>query len=279
LCLRRSSQALALALGLGLAAASSGADAVLDVSGEVLTTQPRLEVRVLVTNRGDRPAAPVEVKGELLGEESTARLAADLAPGRSAAVVLAFAAAAAPPGVHALTLLLEHALPGAPDAGGNPPLGSQRAWLLVALGASPPAAVSLAPVGTRLAVRGTLEVAVASADHAPHRVLLRALTARGLRVETDPLQLDVPATGSARAAFTLVRSGAARGTRHGVLIVAESREPPPVRTAVAVATVEVAEDSSWLPRARRGLLALGLVLLAVVIVAEILRARSRRREA
>ena len=252
---------------------------MLDVSGEVLTTQPRLEVRVLVTNRGDRPAAPVEVKGELLGEESTARLAAELAPGRSAAVVLVFAGASAPPGVHALALLLEHALPGAPDAGGNPPLASQRAWLLVALGASPPAAVSLAPAAARLAVRGTLEVAVASADHAAHRVRLRALAARGLRVEGDPLELDVPATGRARAAFTLVRSGAPRGTRHGVLIVAESREPLPVRTTVAVASVEVAGDPSWLPRARGLLLGLGLVLLAAVIGAEILRARGRRREA
>jgi hypothetical protein len=46
-----------------------------------------------------------------------------------------------------------------------------------------------------------------------------------------------------------------------------------------VASVEVAADPSWLPRARRGLLGLGLALLAVVIGAEMLRARARRREA
>lgn len=260
-------------------AAPAAADAVLDVSGEVLATEPRLEVRVLVTNRGDLSAAPVEVSGELLGQERSARLAAELAPGGSGAVVLEFDPAAAMPGVHALTLLLEHALPGAPDAGGNPPLASERAWLLVALGASPAPAVRVAAGSSRIGVRGSLEVKLESADGAPHRVALRGLSARGLRLEGAPLELDVPASGVARGSITLVRAGAPRGTRHGVLLVAESREAGLLRTSVAVARVEVAPDESLLPRLRKPLLFLALVMLAVVIGAEIQRSRTQRRQA
>jgi len=245
----------------------------------VLATQPRLEVRVLVANRGDLPAAPVEVTGELLGQQCVARLVASLAPGQSGSVVLDFDPAAAPPGVHALTLLLEHALPGTPDAGGNPPLASQRAWLLVALGASPAAAVRVSAAPARIAVRGTLDVAVESADHAAHRVGLRALTARGLRVETAALELEVPAAGVARARIVLIRAGAPRGSRHGVLLVAESRDGPPSRTTVAVAAVDVPPDESLVPRLRGLLLALALALLTVVIGAELWRVRSHRQQA
>jgi hypothetical protein len=279
LSLPRSSRTVVLVLGLCAAAAPAGADVQLDVSGEVLATQPRLEVRVVITNRGDRPSAAVEVTGELLGQERGARLLAGLAPGQSGSVVLDFDPAAAPPGVHALTLLLEHVLAGMPDAGGNPPLASQRAWLLIALGASPAAAVRVSAAPARIAVRGTLDVAVESADRAAHRVGLRALSARGLRVETAPLELEVPAAGTARARFVLVRAGAPRGSRHGVLLVAESRDGPPSRTTVAVAAVEVPSDESLVPRLHGVLLALALALLAVVIGAELWRVRSRQQQA
>ena len=252
----------------------SRAQAVLDVSGEVLATAPRLEVRVSITNRGDQPASSVEVEGELLEQRRTARLAASLGPGRSGAVVLDFDASAAPPGVHALTLRLEHPLPGTPDAAGNPPLSSQLAWLLVALRASPAPAVRVFAHQARIDVRGLLEVAVESADGAPHRVRLRALSARGLRLETGPLDLAVPATGAALARLSVVRAGAPRGTRQAVLLVAESREGPPLRTTVAVASVDVAPDGSLLPRLRTPLLVLALLMLLVVIGVEIWRMRS-----
>ena len=42
------------------------AEAVLDVSGSVVSTSPRLEVRVVVTNRGDRPAVPARGGGRAL---------------------------------------------------------------------------------------------------------------------------------------------------------------------------------------------------------------------
>ncbi len=241
---------------------------MLDVAGTVIATEPRLEVRVQVTNRGDQPAAGVEVAGEMLDSRDQGRLNEVLMPGASAAVQLDFDVAPPRPGVYALALLLEHPLPGTPDAAGNPPLASQRGWLLVALGANPAPAVRLAPRPLRLAVRGELEVAVESADGAAHRVRLRALTARGLRSEGAPPVLQVPAAGAVRAQLELMRSGAPAGTRHGVLLVAEALDGPLARTTVAVASVDVAPDPSWLPRWRTALLILALTMLGAVIAAE-----------
>ena len=58
----------------------------------------------------------------------------------------------------------------------------------------------------------------------------------------EPPEVDVPASGTARVQVPLMRAGATRGSQHGVLLVAESRDGLPVRTAVAVAQVEVAGD-------------------------------------
>jgi hypothetical protein len=79
-----------LALALLAAGAPARGEAVLDVAGSVVSVAPRLEVRVVVRNRGDRAAAPVEIVGELLGERQEARLADGVAPGAEDAVVLAF---------------------------------------------------------------------------------------------------------------------------------------------------------------------------------------------
>lgn len=258
---------------LVLAAAPARAGAVLDVSGAVVSVTPRLEVRVVVTNRGDREAAPLEVEGELLGEVRSARLAGGVAPGGEGAVLLDFSPSIARPGTHALVLLLEHPVEGTPDGAGNPPMASQRAWLLLALGASPPPPVRLAADPLRLDVRGDLAVRLESADGEAHRVRVRALPARGLRAE-GAADVAVPARGTVPATLPLVRAGAPRGSRHAVLVVAETTDGPLARTAVLAAPVEVAPFPSTLPRLRVPLLVLGLVLLAVALGAEV---RRRRR--
>lgn len=264
----------ALALALLAGGAPAGAQAVLEVSGAVVSTAPRLEVRVVVTNRGDRVAAPLEIAGELLGERQEARLADGVAPGAEGAVVFAFIPpAGARPGTHALTLLLEHPVEGAPDAGGNPPVASHRAWLLLALGANPGEPVRLHANPLRLEVEGRLGVRLESADGEPHRVRLRALAARGLRMEGSPAVVEVPAHGAAAASLLVVRAGAARGTPHAVLLVAESLDGPLARTAVATARVDVEPDPSLLPRLRPTVLAVGLLLVAVALAFEALRAR------
>lgn len=232
---------------------------------------------MVVQNRGHRPAAPLDVLGELAGERREARLAEGVPAGGSAAVVLDFPPPRVRPGVHALTLLLEHPVEGAPDAASNPPMASQRAWLLLAIGATAEPAVTLAPEPLRLDVRGRLVVVVESADGRQHRVRLRALTARGLRAEGDGEDLALPARGAVRASVPLVRAGAARGTGHAVLVVAESLDGPLARTTVATAAVEVAPDPSLLPRIRTPLAILGLALLATALGVEVwLHTRDRR---
>ncbi len=261
-----------LAAGLLTFAGAACAEAVLDVTGTVVATEPRLLVQVQVTNRGDQRVSEVEVAGELLGVRDRRRLYQVLLPGASATAQLGFDITPPRPGVYALTLLLEHPLPGTPDAAGNPPLSSQRAWLLVALGANPPPAVRVTSRPLRLRVRGELSVSVESADAAAHRVLLRALTARGLRTEGEPPVVEVPAAGPVVARLELMRGGAPQGSRHGVLLVAEALDGALARTTVAVASVEVAPDPSLLPHWRTAVLVVALLLGAVVVSVEAWRA-------
>lgn len=244
------------------------------MSGSVVAVTPRLEVLVVVANRGDRPAAPLEVTGELLGERRLARLAEGVPPKGSGAVRLDFSPEVPRPGVHALTLLLEHPVEGPADAAGNPPVSSERAWLLLALGANPTPSVRLAAEPLRLDVRGDLAVRVESADGDPHRVRLRAVTPRFLRTERDGAEVSVPATGAVAARLPLVRAGATRGTRYAVLLVAESLDGALARTAVVAARVEVEADPSILPRVRLLVLAFGIVLLAVAFAFEVRRRRG-----
>jgi hypothetical protein len=266
-----------LALGLLAAAPAARALAILDVSGSVVSVAPRLEVRVAVTNRGDRAAAPLEVTGELFGERRVARLADGVPPGGEGAVHLDFDPGDARPGLHALILLLEHPLEGLPDGAGNPPVASERAWLLLALGGpNPGPAVRLAAEALVLDVKGDLAVRLESADGEGHRVRLRALTARGLRADGGGAEVAVPATGAGLARLPLVRSGAPRGSRHAVLLVAEALDGPVARAAVLAAPVEVAADPSLLPRWRAPLLALGLTLLTVALGFEVARTFRRR---
>ena len=234
------------------------AEAVLDVSGEVLATEPRLEVRVLVTNRGDRPAAPVEVSGELLGSSAPARLAAELAPGGSGAVVLDVRRRSGAAGVHALDAAARaRARRARRDAGGNPPLASERAWLLVALGASPRARrARCAAAPSRIAVRGALEVdARERRRRAAPRRAAGADAPAACASRAQPLEVDVPAIGAARVRRSPWCARVPRAGRATASCSSPSRATAvPVRTAVAVAPVEVAPDESLAAAAARRLL-------------------------
>jgi hypothetical protein len=266
-----------VALALAAVPARVSADSRIDVSGSVGATAPRLEVRVTLTNRGDRRAGPVEVLGELFGEPRRARVSGGLEPGASGVVVLDFAPTPPRPGLHALTLLLEHPLDGPPDGAGNPPVASQRAWLLLALGASPGEAVRVEADPLRLDVRGTLVVRLTSRDREEQRVRLSTLTARGLRPERDPIDVVVPRQGVATVQVPIVRAGAARGSRQALLLVAETPDGPLARTAVGVATVEVLPDPALLPGLRKPLLVTGFALILLALGHEI-RARLRARD-
>jgi hypothetical protein len=72
-----------------------------------------------------------------------------------------------------------------------------------------------------------------------------------------------------------MRAGATRGSQHGVLLVAESRERP-LRTTVAVAQVKIDAEAGLLPRYRRWLLGLGVVLMGLALGSEVWRALRGR---
>jgi hypothetical protein len=253
-------------------------DAVLDVSGSVVATAPRLEIALTLTNRGDVSAGPIDVRGELYGAPVAARLPAGLAPGAAGQVRLDFDSTPPRPGLHALTLLLEHPVAGAPDGAGNPPLASQRAFLLLAVGANAGEAVRIRAEPLGLDVRGSLRVRLESRDGERQRVRLQALTARGLRPGGDPVEIWVPAQGDATAEVEIVRAGAPRGSQHALLLVAETLDGPLARTSVAATTVAVLPDPALLPGLRLPVLVAGLALLLVALGDEI-RTRLRARRA
>ena len=239
-------------------------------------TDEALDVRVEIKNAGDAAAGSLSLEGELLGQRRPARFPAGLPPGGSSSTHLLFPLDVPRPGVHALALLLEYPEDGPRDAVGNPPMASQRAYLLLALGAAAEPAVRIDVPDVRLDTRGDLRVGLESTDGAPHRVRLRVLTARGVRSETPPVEVEVPARGRAASAVTLMRSGAPRGTRHGILVVAETLDGELLRTSVATGVVEIAPSAAWMPRLNRPLLVLALILLLAAAAIEVRRGRKRR---
>jgi len=89
------------------------------------------------------------------------------------------------------------------------------------------------------------------------------------------MEVDVPAHGRAAPVVTLMRSGAARGTRHGILVVAATIDGALERTTVATGVVEIAPTPAWMPSLDTPLFVLALVLLAAAAAIEVRRARGR----
>lgn len=263
-----------LTVTLVACAAAARPEAVVDVAGRVVATEPRLEVSLTLTNRSDRRTGPIDVVGELDGQRRDARLASGLEPRGQASLTLDFASAPRRPGRHALTLLFEHPLEGRPDAAGNPPLASERAWLTLAFGASPGEAVRLEAEPLSLDARGTLAVRLESRDGEGRRVRLRALTPRGLRADGEPIEVEVPPRGMATAQLPILRTSAARGSRTALVLVAETPDGPLARTSVVGVAVEVLPDPSRVARLRPLILTLGLALLAAAAVYQVWSRRA-----
>ncbi len=250
------------------------AAARLDVAGAVEVKDDELEVRVDVVNRGDQPAVPVTVEGVLLGERDSARLEDGVPPGATRAATLRFRVDVPRPGVHLVDIHLQYPMTGGTATGGS---SSQRAYLLVALGASPPPAVNLKVAPASIELAGPLRVEMSSADGAARRVLVRALTPRGVNAWPEALEVDVPAAGGRVVELPLLRAGAPWRSRSGVLVVASALDGPQERTTVATGTVDVGSaPRGWVERARRPLFAVAVLLLAAALVLEW---RPRRRAA
>ena len=244
------------------------------MTGAVTVTDVAFDVRVDVRNSGDAPAIPLTVSGELFGEGRQARLEAGLGTGQATSVHLLFPLFVPRPGVHALPLLLEYPEAGPADAAGNLPLAGRRAYLLLALGGNAEPAVRIEAPELRIDTRGELRVGLESLDGAPHRVSLRVLTARGVRLDGAPLEVEVPARGTVASTVVLMRAGAPRGTRHGILLVAGVLDGTLERTTVATTTVEIAPDPGLMPVLWRPLVVLALLLLAWAAALEVRHYRA-----
>jgi len=239
----------------------------LEVSGAVQAGPPRLEVRVDLANRGDTPAAALSVEGELLGGRDAARLEA-LPAGQTSSALLRFDVGAPRPGVYPLALHLQYSRPGAPTVE-----ASQRAYLLLALGASVPPAVRLAVPDVRIDVTAPVVARLESADARPHRVRLRLLTPRGLQPFGPDPEAQVPASGSASAELRLLRGTAPRPSRQGIVVLAETVGEELASASAATAVVDVEPDPAWLPRLRRPLAAAAVALLVAALYVELRRKR------
>jgi hypothetical protein len=260
---RAGARALA-ALLCALAASRAGAAVRLEVAGDVEPAEDGLLVRVDVTNKGDRPAGRIDVEGELFGHYAESSLFAGVQPGSTQSAWLHFTAAPPRPGVHALALHLRY-----PVIDVHQP-ASQRAFLLLALGAraESPLRVSAAPA--RFETAGTLRVELGASDGAAHVARVRVLAPRGLNV-LETREVTVPAGGTAQAEVPLIRTGASRGERLELIVLAATATGGVESTATALAQVELFPHRPLLPRLRIPLTVAGGLLLAAAVAAELWR--------
>jgi hypothetical protein len=232
-------------------------------AGTVEVSADHLGVSVQLRNEGDAATGPVDADGEIFEAHSLARVPDGIPAGQTRDVVLRFPPDVPRPGTYALSLLLDYAPAGAAGS----PL-SQRAYLLLALGEVGSPAVRIRLGETRLDWAGVASVGLESADGQEHAVRLRLEGPRGLRVLDPDGEVAVPAHGEVRTPIRLFRGTLPWDTVQGVLAVATSVDGPVARTTVAVSTARVTPDPAWLPRVRKPLLFVTLVLLGAVIFAE-----------
>lgn len=258
---RSRSTSTAAALLWALAAAPAAGGVRLEAAGFVEPADHGLVVRVEVSNRGDAPAARLEVEGEIFGHHAQSALPGGVAAGATEPLWLHFPVQPPRPGVHALALHLAHPVDGGPAA-------SRRACLLLELGAraTPPVRVAAAPASFETS--GALRLELRSADGRAHEVRVRVLPPRGLNALEEPL-VRVPAAGGAELAVPLIRTGASRRERLDVVVVAATETDGVASTAVAETSVELVPHEPVLPRARPVLAAAGALLLAAAVGAEV----------
>ena len=144
---------------------------------------------------------------------------------------------------------------------------------LVAAAPAPPVRVFAGDVA--VLYYGDVRVGLESADGAPHRVRVRVETPAGLQAP-DPALVDVPASGRVTATVRVWRSSAARGTRPTLVVVAEPADEGVVTDGSRVSTMIVADirpDPAWMPRLRRPLGVLALLLMSAAALMELRRRR------
>jgi hypothetical protein len=262
-----------LLVALLAAAPTPSAEPSFEVSGSVaLADEDTLDVRVDLANHGGDSGA-VAIVGELAGHYDDATIAG-VGAGETGSARLGFPREVGRPGVYPVVLRLDYA-PRVAPAGGVVP-ASRRAFLLLSLGASASPAVRITAPEVLLGDRALLPVTLQSTDATAHRVRLRVLGPRGLNAERPRDDVDVPAGGRVTVEVPLLRGSVPRGSRQGVLMVAETLDGEVARTSTATTTVEVEPDPAWLPSLRVPLALVGLLLLVAAGVIEWHRWRQAR---
>ena len=266
----RRSLLIAALLLVVCAALPATAEVRFEVGGAVESADETLEVRVDVINGGDVAATAVDVRGELGDEVDQVTLPTGVPAGATRSVLFRFARVPRP-GVHVLGLRLDYTEEAAP--GRTPVTTSQRAYLLLSLGASAPAALRLSAGEASISTRGMVPVRLESADGASHRVRVRVLTPRGLNADS-PVEVAVPAAGAAISEIPVLRGSVPRPSRQGILVVAEVLGGDVAQANVTATLVHIGPDPALLPKLRWPLAALVVALLLAAAVVETL---SRRR--
>jgi len=261
------SRLAAASLAGALTASAAGAAVRFEVAGSLRPAGAFLEVEVTLRNAGDRPAARVSVEGELAGATDVAQVD-DVPAAAARRAVLRFPAEVPRPGVHAVALTVDYA------EGAESPLASQRACLLLEVGATAEPAVRVAVPAAQIGSTGTVEVSLESADGAPHRARLRVLVPRDLRLDGPEAEIDVPPRGAVRVKLRAFRCSVPWGARRDVVAVAATGERGLERTSMAPGTVTVGPAPSLLSRLHVVLAVAAGVFLAAAVVVDVWRHRS-----
>ena len=119
---------------------------------------------------------------------------------------------------------------------------------------------------------GDVAVALESGDGAPHRVRVRVQTPAGLQAP-DAAEVSVPAAGRVTASVRVWRSSAPRGSRQALMVVAEPMDGEPAAAVSAPVFADIQPDPAWMPRLRRPLGVLALLLMAAAALLEVRRRR------
>jgi hypothetical protein len=258
------------ALLIFVAAPSVRGDVRLEISGAVEASDDALVVRVDLKNGGETSVTTLSVDGELLGSRAQAQLSSGIPAGTARSVALKFPANVPRPGVHALSLLLDYTWPGPR----GPASVSQRAYLLVGLGEVAEPAVRLTLPETQMGYAGVVSVGIESADGAPHTLRVHLQGPRGFRADDPPDEIQVPGRGVIQAPIRVFRGALPWASRQGILVTAESTDGPVASTAVATGIALISPDPVWMPRLRKPLLAVAIILLCAAAGLEVRRQLS-----
>lgn len=248
------------------------ADVQFEVSGRAQTTRAGIQVVASLRNIGNSAAHSLHVRGEL-GSSLADAVPGDVAPLAQVEATFDFPLPERA-GRHAILLRLEfYPTPEAAEQKGSPAV--QWGYLLIGLGADPPPALGLEVPEAKIETSGPLLVRLTSLDGFSHRASVSCRVPYGLGTLGEPPEVEVPASGSVEVPLSLVRGGALRGSRSGILVLARTTEAGMERAAVATGVVEILPDPALLPGLRVPLGVCGSALLGFSLWAEWRRRRTR----